>query len=109
MRAQGESVVDSLIDAGRMRIRPIFMTTLTMIFGMMPIALSSAPGAEWKSGLAWALIGGLTSSLFLTLLVVPIVYTKVEEYRVRIPALFKRASELVGLRKSPAENFVIDK
>jgi len=55
------------------------------------------------------LIGGLTSSLFLTLLIVPIVYTKVEEYRVRIPALFKRASELVGLRKSSAGEIVIEK
>ncbi|MDP3148578.1 MAG: efflux RND transporter permease subunit [Ignavibacteria bacterium] len=109
MRAQGESVIDSLIDAGRMRIRPIFMTTLTMIFGMTPIALSTAPGAEWKSGLAWALIGGLTSSLFLTLLVVPIVYTKVEEYRVKVPALFKRASELVGIRKSSAGDLVVEK
>jgi HAE1 family hydrophobic/amphiphilic exporter-1 len=99
MREQGESVEDALIDAGRMRIRPIFMTTLTMIFGMMPIALSTASGAEWKSGLAWALIGGLTSSLFLTLLVVPIVYTKVEEYRTRIPKFFMKVSELVGLKK----------
>ncbi|MDP3445185.1 MAG: efflux RND transporter permease subunit, partial [Ignavibacteria bacterium] len=69
MRQQGEGVVEALIDAGRMRIRPIFMTTLTMIFGMMPIALSQSSGSEWKTGLGWALIGGLTSSLFLTLIV----------------------------------------
>lgn len=90
MRSQGESVIEAIIDAGRMRIRPIFMTTLTMIFGMMPIALSGSPGAEWKSGLAWALIGGLTSSLFLTLVVVPIVYTKVEEMRISIPLRLKK-------------------
>jgi len=90
MRAKGESVLDSLIDAARMRIRPIFMTTLTMVFGMMPIALSSSEGAEWKSGLAWALAGGLSSSLFLTLVIVPIVYTQVEEMRVSIPARFNR-------------------
>lgn len=81
MREKGESLQDALIDAGKMRIRPIFMTTLTMIFGMMPIALSSSEGAEWKSGLAWALIGGLTSSLFLTLIIVPLVYTKMEEIK----------------------------
>lgn len=104
MRAQGESVVDALIDAGRMRIRPIFMTTLTMIFGMMPIALSTSSGAEWKSGLAWALIGGLSSSLFLTLLIVPIVYTKVEEYRQRIPKFFMRVSELIGLKKKESND-----
>ncbi|MEW6508689.1 MAG: efflux RND transporter permease subunit [Bacteroidota bacterium] len=90
MRSQGEGVIEALLDAGRMRIRPIFMTTLTMVFGMMPIALSSSSGAEWKSGLAWALIGGLTSSLFLTLFVVPIVYTKVEELRISIPLRIKK-------------------
>ncbi len=52
MRAQGESVFDALIDSVRMRIRPIFMTTLTMIFAMTPIALSTSSGAEWKSGLS---------------------------------------------------------
>ncbi|MCX6169263.1 MAG: efflux RND transporter permease subunit [Ignavibacteriales bacterium] len=99
MRAQGESVYDALIDAVKMRIRPIFMTTLTMIFAMTPIALSTSSGAEWKSGLAWALIGGLTSSLLLTLLIVPLVYTKVEEYRLRIPVLFKKVSELLRFKK----------
>jgi HAE1 family hydrophobic/amphiphilic exporter-1 len=104
MRSQGETLTDALIDAGRMRIRPIFMTTLTMIFGMLPIALSSSSGSEWKSGLAWALIGGLTSSLLLTLIVVPVVYTKVEEYRIKIPALFGKVSELLGLRKKKETN-----
>ncbi len=99
MRAQGESVHDALIDGVKMRIRPIFMTTLTMIFAMMPIALSTSSGSEWKSGLAWGLIGGLTSSLFLTLIVVPVVYTKVEEYRLRIPVLFKKVSELLRFKK----------
>ena len=90
MRQQGESVIDALVDAGRMRIRPIFMTTLTMIFGMLPIALSTSEGAEWKSGLAWALIGGLSSSLFLTLIVVPIMYTKVEHWKEAVPVFFRR-------------------
>jgi len=101
MRGQGESVKDSLIDAARMRVRPIFMTTLTMIFGMMPIALSTSSGSEWKTGLAWVLIGGLTSSLFLTLIVVPVVYTKVEEYRERIPKLFGKVSGLLK-KKNPS-------
>ncbi len=90
MRANGESVTDALIDAGRMRIRPIFMTTLTMIFSMLPIALSTSEGAEWKSGLAWALIGGLTSSLFLTLVIVPLMYIKVEHWKESVPALVKK-------------------
>lgn len=74
LRAEGLSIRQALFEAGRERLRPILMTTLTMIFGMLPIAVSAAAGAEWKSGLAWALIGGLTSSMFLTLLVIPVVY-----------------------------------
>lgn len=92
MRSQGESTLDALLDAGKMRIRPIIMTTLTMIFGMMPIALSTASGSEWKTGLAWALIGGLTSSLVLTLIIVPVVYSKIEELKISIPAFFKRVA-----------------
>ena len=93
-RAEGESVYDALLDAGKTRLRPIVMTTATMVFGMLPIALSSSSGAEWKSGLAWALIGGLTSSLVLTLVLVPVVYSKVEEYRVSIPAFFRRVFKI---------------
>ena len=101
VRSQGESLHDALIDAGKMRIRPIFMTTLTMIFGMLPIALSTADGAEWKSGLAWALIGGLTSSLFLTLIVVPMVYTKVEEVKVAFVPFVKKLVGKVIKQKQP--------
>ena len=99
-RALGESLTEALIDAGRMRIRPIFMTTLTMIFGMLPIALSVSEGAEWKSGLAWALIGGLTSSLFLTLIVVPLVYTKVEEVVVGFMPFVKKITSKLSIKKS---------
>ena len=45
-----------------------------MVFGMLPIAIASGPGAEWKNGLAWVIIGGLISSLFLTLIIVPVIY-----------------------------------
>ena len=50
------------------------MTTIAMVIGMLPIALASGAGAEWKNGLAWVIIGGLISSLFLTLIVVPVMY-----------------------------------
>lgn len=81
---------EALMEAGKSRLRPILMTTLTMIIGMMPIAMSTAAGSEWKTGLAWALIGGLTSSMFLTLLLVPVVYSKIDEWSVKVPALFRR-------------------
>jgi HAE1 family hydrophobic/amphiphilic exporter-1 len=51
------------------------MTTVAMIVGMLPIALSRSSGSEWKTGLAWALIGGLSSSMFLTLFLVPSVFS----------------------------------
>ncbi|RZM26867.1 MAG: efflux RND transporter permease subunit [Pedobacter sp.] len=74
MKAEGKSTKEALILANHARLRPILMTTIAMIFGMLPIALASGAGAEWKNGLAWVIVGGLTSSLFLTLIVVPVVY-----------------------------------
>ena len=67
-------VKEALMEAGEVRLRPIVMTTVAMIFGMFPIAFSHSAGSEWKSGLAFALIGGLTSSMFFTLVLVPVVY-----------------------------------
>ena len=70
----GESTFNALIQANHARLRPILMTTIAMVFGMLPIAIASGPGAEWKNGLAWVIIGGLISSLFLTLIIVPVIY-----------------------------------
>lgn len=74
MKARGQSTREALINANHARLRPILMTTIAMVFGMLPIALASGAGAEWKNGLAWVIIGGLLSSLFLTLIIVPVVY-----------------------------------
>jgi HAE1 family hydrophobic/amphiphilic exporter-1 len=59
-------------------MRPILMTTIAMVVGMIPIATATGSGAEWKNGLAWILIGGLTSSMFLTIIVVPMMYYVVD-------------------------------
>jgi HAE1 family hydrophobic/amphiphilic exporter-1 len=91
---QGLSVYDALLEAAKSRLRPILMTTFTMVFGMTPIALSTAAGSEWKSGLAMGIIGGLLSSLFLTLIVVPVVYMKVDEWKEKVPAFFKKPSSM---------------
>ncbi len=80
-RSEGLSIHDALIEAGRERLRPILMTTLTMIFGMLPLALSKAPSAEFKNSMGWALIGGLACSMAMTLVVVPVVYSQVERLR----------------------------
>jgi HAE1 family hydrophobic/amphiphilic exporter-1 len=103
-KEQGMSTYDALMEAAQTRLRPILMTTVAMIFGMSPVALSTSPGAEWKSGLAWALIGGLTSSLLLTLVVVPVVYMKFDEWRVAIPAYAKKLK--MKFVRTPKEEFV---
>lgn len=73
-KAKGMELKVALIEATRQRFRPILMTTAATVIGMLPIALASGAGAEWKNGLAWVMIGGLISSMFLTLIVVPVVY-----------------------------------
>src|SRR5690606_20529098 len=73
-KAEGMDTYNALIESLKARIRPILMTTIAMVFGMLPIAMASGAGAEWKNGLAWVIIGGLISSLFLTLIVVPVIY-----------------------------------
>lgn len=98
-REKGIPTEEALLEGVQMRIRPIFMTTLAMVFGMLPIALAKGAGSEWKNGLAWALIGGLTSSMFLTLVIVPIVYTWVDRLRVVAPAFFMRPFAMQRLRR----------
>ncbi|MDR3272831.1 MAG: efflux RND transporter permease subunit [Flavobacteriaceae bacterium] len=71
----GETTYKALIQANHARLRPILMTTISMVFGMLPLAFSNGPAAEAIKGLAWVVIGGLISSLFLTLVIVPVVYS----------------------------------
>jgi HAE1 family hydrophobic/amphiphilic exporter-1 len=71
---EGKTVNEALIQAVRIRTRPILMTALSTIIGMLPVALSSGSGAELRNGLAWVIIGGMTVSTFLTLIVVPIMF-----------------------------------
>ena len=74
LKENGMEWQNALITATKLRFRPILMTNITMIIGLLPIALAGGAGSEWKNGLAWALIGGLSSSMFLTLIVVPVIY-----------------------------------
>jgi len=81
LRKEGNSVLKSLVTAVRLRLRPILMTAISTVVGMLPIALSHGSGSEWKSGLGWVLIGGMTSSMLLTLIVVPVVYLVGEQVK----------------------------
>jgi HAE1 family hydrophobic/amphiphilic exporter-1 len=73
-RHEGMSIDQALIRAVQIRTRPILMTALSTIIGMLPVALSKGSGAELRNGMAWVIIGGMTMSTLLTLVVVPIVY-----------------------------------
>jgi HAE1 family hydrophobic/amphiphilic exporter-1 len=80
-RARGVSRNEALIQAGSTRLRPIVMTTLAMIFGMLPLAFAIGAGAELRAPMARAVIGGLITSTLLTLVVVPVVYTYLDGLR----------------------------
>jgi HAE1 family hydrophobic/amphiphilic exporter-1 len=78
-RAEGESRLDAILQSGRTRLRPIIMTTMSMIFGMLPLAFAIGEGAEQRAPMARAVIGGLITSTLLTLFVVPIVYSLLDD------------------------------
>ncbi|HUT73238.1 MAG TPA: efflux RND transporter permease subunit [Armatimonadota bacterium] len=86
LRRRGLERDAALLQAGPTRLRPILMTTAAMVFGMAPVALGLGQGAEMRAPMAIAVIGGLLSSMFLTLLMVPVVYGILDE----LPARFRR-------------------
>jgi len=90
LKEEGYALKEALIEAGKERLRPILMTTIAMIAGMLPIALASGDGAEVKNGMAWVIIGGLTSSLLLTLFLVPSAYYVVDRIKERFARRKKR-------------------
>ena len=83
LREDGRSAREALLEAGPLRLRPILMTTVAMIAGMIPVALARGDGAETRTGMAWAIIGGLAASTVLTLVVVPVVYALLDGLRRR--------------------------
>ena len=87
LRAKGFSIYDAIIEGGRVRVRPILMTAFATIFALIPLALASETNGLVGSELATVVIGGLVSSTFLTLLIVPIVYLIFFQ---SIPNLFKK-------------------
>jgi hydrophobic/amphiphilic exporter-1 (mainly G- bacteria), HAE1 family len=85
---EGENLYDALVLAGRTRFRPIVMTTLAMIFGMLPLALNLHGGTGQNTSMAHAVIGGLISSSLLTLVVVPVLLTYTDGLGRRVARLF---------------------
>ncbi len=81
-RRDGLPRTEAVIEAGRTRLRPIVMTTLAMIFGMLPLFLGIGAGGEGRAPMARAVVGGLITSSLLTLIVVPVMYTYLDDFSV---------------------------
>ncbi len=77
----GMPLREALIEAGRIRLRPILMTTFALIAGMIPVALGRGEGADFRAPLGRAVIGGVITSTLLTLLVIPTVYEILDDFR----------------------------
>ncbi|HSG48535.1 MAG TPA: efflux RND transporter permease subunit, partial [Longimicrobiales bacterium] len=83
-RRGGTALREAILEAGRVRLRPIVMTTVTTVLGLAPMALGLGRGADLRAPLAIAVIGGLTLATLLTLVVVPVVYSVTEDLRMRL-------------------------
>jgi len=84
LRAQGKPLNQAILEANRTRLRPILMTTITLIAGMIPIALGTGPGAASRASMAKVIIGGQALSLLITLLIVPVCYSLFEGTKARL-------------------------
>src|SRR5882762_9386376 len=80
LRAEGMPVGDAILEANRVRLRPILMTTLSIIAGLIPVAIGIGAGSEQRASIAVTIIGGQTLCLLLTLLVVPVAYSYLAEF-----------------------------
>lgn len=96
---RGKTAEQAIIEAGKTRLKPIFMTTITMITGMLPTALAITPGAETRVSMAWVVIGGLLSSTFFTLIAIPIVFLYFENHDISpwhiVRAFYKKIRALL--------------
>ncbi len=90
---EGKTLNQAIFDAGQVRLRPILMTTLAMIFGMLPMALGIGKGGETQSPMGRAVIGGIITSTLLTLVVVPVSYTFLHAWGKTVARWFTGASE----------------
>ncbi|MDX1637756.1 MAG: efflux RND transporter permease subunit, partial [Balneolaceae bacterium] len=83
-REHGMSVRQAVVESGRLRLRPILMTTLTTILGLLPLSFGFGAGAEIQASLARVVIGGLTASTLVTLVFIPVVYVTADQVLERI-------------------------
>lgn len=77
---QGKNALEAVIEAGKVRLKPIFMTALTMVVGMLPTALAMTEGSETRVSMAWVIIGGMITSTVFTLIVIPIIFLWIQKH-----------------------------
>jgi HAE1 family hydrophobic/amphiphilic exporter-1 len=94
---RGVGAQEAIIEAGKTRLKPIFMTSLTMIVGMLPTALAMTAGSETRVSMAWVIIGGLLSSTFFTLIAIPIIFLYFEKHP--ISTWFKFSAAVTRFKK----------
>jgi HAE1 family hydrophobic/amphiphilic exporter-1 len=95
LRRRGLAKPEAILEANRDRLRPILMTTLALVGGMLPLAVGTGPGAEERRTIAVVVIGGQTLSLFLTLVVIPVAYSLLDDAAERVVA-WRAARKLSG-------------
>jgi hydrophobe/amphiphile efflux-1 (HAE1) family protein len=98
---EGKSHTQAILDAGQVRLRPILMTTLAMIFGMLPMSLGLGEGGETQAPMGRAIIGGVITSTLLTLVVVPVLYTYLDNWGSRVLARFAGKKHPGGSNAGP--------
>ncbi|HEY4561836.1 MAG TPA: efflux RND transporter permease subunit, partial [Thermoanaerobaculia bacterium] len=100
---RGMPLREALIEAGRVRLRPILMTTVALIAGMIPVALGGGEGADFRAPLGRAVIGGTITSTLLTLLVIPTIYEIMVEIREKVRGMFRRKGKVgIEAKAEPA-------
>jgi HAE1 family hydrophobic/amphiphilic exporter-1 len=99
LKEEGKATYDALVEAGKVRLRPILMTTIAMIAGMVPVALARGDGAEMRVPMAVVIIGGLITSTLLTLGVVPVAYSLLDQLRSHLAR--RRAPRAVEAAAAP--------
>ena len=90
LRSQGMAMKEAVLEAGPVRLRPILMTAISTIAGVLPIALGFGAGGESRAPMAIAVAGGMTSSTLLTLLVIPVAYTLIDDLVLKVKALWQK-------------------
>jgi HAE1 family hydrophobic/amphiphilic exporter-1 len=102
LRERGRSRHDALVEAGPTRLRPILMTTLALIMGMLPVALAIGRGSEFRQTIGIIVIGGISLSTLLTLLVIPCSYTIFDDMSLQLAAGIRSLLALLGVRRPPS-------